>query len=417
VNFIDKNIMFCKALGVINFNKFTVLSHKYTGLWIKIPTPVYEYLSGHSEKNSRILDMVNECADEYTKGYITGVLKKLIDAGLMITENEKSIYQTTKLDKVSISLTNRCNLKCIHCSASAGDVNKGEPDFEQVNEMFDVLAGIGVENVCLTGGEIFVRHDIEDIIRLARLIFNGKISIMTNGTLINDINAKTICKCVDEVHISLDGFDNGSVELIRGAGVFDKVITSICILKKNMYNNITLSMVETKNLIRKKSDFYELCSQLNVKPVFRMIDPVGRARLNYDDLAVDVNNNQIPNNKELLGIKQNINGKCFCKASISQISIDEIGDVYPCENLQYNEYKIGNIFHEGKDVLNKISELAKVLNSTCIVDQIDGCKECDVRYFCATGCPGTDKNIFGDKKYRDSRCFEVKELYRKLVWE
>ena len=50
---------------------------------------------------------------------------------------------------------------------------------------------------------------------------------MTNGTLITPKNVKEIVSQIDSIDISLDGADEESCAVIRGKGVFEKVVSSI----------------------------------------------------------------------------------------------------------------------------------------------------------------------------------------------
>lgn len=59
----------------------------------------------------------------------------------------------------------------------------------------------------------------------------GRIDIISNATLIYPEHISILKSCVDEISISLDGYDKNSVDFIRGQGVFDKVIETIILLK------------------------------------------------------------------------------------------------------------------------------------------------------------------------------------------
>ncbi|WP_317724182.1 hypothetical protein [Clostridium tetani] len=54
---------------------------------------------------------------------------------------------------------------------------------------------------------------------------------------------------------------------------------------------------------------------------------------------------------------------------------------------------------------------------TCIVDNIDECKDCNIRYFYSTGCPNSDNIIYNNEDYRKNHCDTIKSLYNKVIWE
>jgi len=62
------------------------------------------------------------------------------------------------------------------------------------------------------------------------------LTLSTNGTLINSDNVVSIGKYIDQVDISMDGFNEETVALVRGKGVFSKIMNSISLLQK--YSNV-----------------------------------------------------------------------------------------------------------------------------------------------------------------------------------
>ena len=70
---------------------------------------------------------------------------------------------------VLLELTNRCNLRCPVCFASAGEAPVKEPSLADIGRQFDMLmAHGGPFNIQLSGGEPTMRDDLPEIIRLGR---------------------------------------------------------------------------------------------------------------------------------------------------------------------------------------------------------------------------------------------------------
>ncbi|WP_246092701.1 radical SAM protein [Terrilactibacillus laevilacticus] len=70
---------------------------------------------------------------------------------------------------IDIALTNRCNLKCDFCYASAG-VNssaKGEISVSDYDKLFKVFSNMNVLRISLSGGEPFSRRDFFEILERA----------------------------------------------------------------------------------------------------------------------------------------------------------------------------------------------------------------------------------------------------------
>ncbi len=102
--------------------------------------------------------------------------------------------------------TRQCNLRCIHCYASAGNRRaRGEMDIAAGKAFIGDLADFGVPVLLFSGGEPLLRKDLFELASLAGE--QGiRIALSTNGTLITDKVAREISNIgFAEVGISLDG--------------------------------------------------------------------------------------------------------------------------------------------------------------------------------------------------------------------
>jgi radical SAM protein with 4Fe4S-binding SPASM domain len=89
-----------------------------------------------------------------------------------------------------LELTYRCNEACVHCYCPE-DREIGELTLPQIEDLLDEFQALGGFSLQLTGGEIFVRRDIRDLLRSLRrrrLLF----SITSNLTLVDDETADLI---------------------------------------------------------------------------------------------------------------------------------------------------------------------------------------------------------------------------------
>src|SRR5207344_1613779 len=67
---------------------------------------------------------------------------------------------------VQLDLTYRCNERCVHCYLDHDD--HGELTSAEITSLLDQLAGAGVFFLTISGGEIFLRPDLFDILAHAR---------------------------------------------------------------------------------------------------------------------------------------------------------------------------------------------------------------------------------------------------------
>jgi AdoMet-dependent heme synthase len=102
---------------------------------------------------------------------------------------------------VQLDLTYRCNERCVHCYLDHDD--HGEMTTAEIKDLLDQLAAAGVFFLILSGGEIFLRKDLLDIVEYARkLMFSVKLK--TNGVMIRRAKAQRIAELgVESVQISV----------------------------------------------------------------------------------------------------------------------------------------------------------------------------------------------------------------------
>jgi Fe-coproporphyrin III synthase len=114
------------------------------------------------------------------------------------------------------NFTRQCNLKCLHCYASAnGSKSSGEMTTAQGMEFIRDIASFGAPVILFSGGEPVMRKDLFQLAGFARS--RGlRVAISTNGTLITPEVASRLSDIgFSEVGISLDGTD-GNNDLFRG---------------------------------------------------------------------------------------------------------------------------------------------------------------------------------------------------------
>lgn len=166
-------------------------------------------------------------------GYLAGLVKgRALKRNIPIT--------------VSLTITNRCNYKCIYCYGAYYDRTDKDVPLSVWLSLIDELAGMGTRMIHLGGGEPLLRNDIDQII--ARVKGHGMICrINTNGALIPQKIDKL--RKVDSICISLDG-NEVSNDRNRGAGTFKEIIAGIKCSKANgipthVSATVTTNSIET----------------------------------------------------------------------------------------------------------------------------------------------------------------------------
>ena len=92
------------------------------------------------------------------------------------------------IDYLRISLTDRCNFRCIYCMPEEGVQSLAHEDIlriEEIEEAVRVAAGMGIRSIRLTGGEPLVRLGVVDLVRaIAHSPGIENVSMTTNGVLL-----------------------------------------------------------------------------------------------------------------------------------------------------------------------------------------------------------------------------------------
>lgn len=135
-----------------------------------------------------------------------------------------------KIEYMRVSVTDRCNLRCRYCMPNGiACVPMTEIlTFEEITEVCSAAAELGIKYIRLTGGEPLVRRGCEKLVKMIKNIDGiEKVSITTNGILLNDKLDELIDAGMDGVNISLDTLDNEKFRLITGFYGLEKVLSAI----------------------------------------------------------------------------------------------------------------------------------------------------------------------------------------------
>jgi GTP 3',8-cyclase len=133
--------------------------------------------------------------------------------------------------KLRISVTDRCNMRCVYCMPS-NNTDWFEQDdilsYEEIIQLTKVFVGLGVEKIRVTGGEPTVRPKIESLIQaLAKINGIKSISMTTNGLLLQDKVKQLKAAGLGSVNISLDTLKADRFKAICGIDGVDKTLASI----------------------------------------------------------------------------------------------------------------------------------------------------------------------------------------------
>ena len=131
------------------------------------------------------------------------------------------------MDYLRISLTDRCNLRCRYCMPKEGIPAFKHEDImtlEEVYRVAEVMTGMGIRRIRLTGGEPLVRKNMLSLVRrLGELPSKPELSLTTNGVLLEDYLEELSEAGVGRINISLDTRNPETYRELTGVDALDKV--------------------------------------------------------------------------------------------------------------------------------------------------------------------------------------------------
>lgn len=297
-------------------------------------------------------------------------------------------------------MTGRCNLRCIHCYAGADSQQKQGLPAHVLTRVLDEAAAIGCRKVQFTGGECTLRKDLPDLILHAKSKKFELVEIFTNGTLLDESLVSFLARHGVEVALSLHSSRPEIQDRIAGVpGSLERIIKGLeyLLAYKIPVRCHTIAMKENEQDLTETMYFLH---KLGVPTTpADPIRPTGRG----------TNPERWPEQYGLLMMRrkpqfsidwehyeQNRNwNNCWRGKS----AITSEGHVIPCV-LARNQVA-GNVTAASLEEIITSPAMRRFWSLTN--DQVEGCRECEYRYFCRDCRPwalGSTGDLYG----RSPRC-------------
>jgi cyclic pyranopterin phosphate synthase len=132
-----------------------------------------------------------------------------------------------RIDYLRVSLTDRCNMRCVYCMPAVGMQFLPRPELLTNEELIVVLraaAAAGFRKIRLTGGEPTLRHEIVELVREIKAIPGIEhIAMTTNALRLRQLAMPLKEAGLDRVNISIDSLDPLKFRQITRGGNLDDV--------------------------------------------------------------------------------------------------------------------------------------------------------------------------------------------------
>lgn len=290
------------------------------------------------------------------------------------------------LFNVMIELCNTCNWRCKHCYIP--EHSSENLSIDLIKRIVKELRTLGCFDLTLTGGEIFTRDDIMEIIKICRAEYFN-VTLFSNIALLNE---KKIAQLAEQ-YISLISCTIFSLD----EAIHDKITQVKGSLKKTLENIEIINKygipLEVKTILMKENyeEFYDLRKYCEERNITYKVDP---------EIFIKLDKNEYPkelrmSDEQLLKVIEDIdnirgfrsinhtNNDELCSALASSCIISNDGDVYPCSKMRI---KIGNILEQSvSQIWNESDRLKQLRKYTW--KNLNSCSQCELKQFC-NPCPG-----------------------------
>ncbi len=320
-----------------------------------------------------------------------------------------------KLKIVSLCVTSKCNLDCIHCREP--ESKNTEIKIDTLYKLIDELVEIGVKCIGITGGEPFMHQNILELIEYIsekKVMYN-----FTSNGLISDANIRALKKSknLNVLAISLDAPEQKLNDYMRGNGSYDMAVDAI---KRCISNKIRVCLTTTvfKKNLNTFPKIFDMTANLGVKiHGMRFYIPSGKGEKGKGEFELNTNEYRSFIKYWLKEKKRRINKMILtaeepliclinkreckqCAAGKSYCTILSNGDVTPCAFIPLH---VGNI---NKESLYDIWHKSEILINLRKTNKLKGkCMSCNLNEICG-GCRAfayaKNNDIFGE----DPRCWK-----------
>lgn len=277
-------------------------------------------------------------------------------------------------------LTGRCNLRCRHCYCTFTST-RDSLTTDDIFRIIDDLHEAGTMGLVLTGGEIFIRSDIGEILgHLERRNFILRLN--TNGTLLSEKLLAQIASLpnIYRIHVSLYGATASVHDSVtRSPGSFDKTIACLAALK-SAGQDVRINC----SIMKRNAHAYREVRN-------RVGDKLG-IPVRYDPFIFPKDDGSADNLGELItgGMLAEYDAfserqadsspkkRKLCKAAFAFFSIDEGGDVYPCLKMKKSMvHPLGNLKRERFGQIWESSAQVHAIRAS-LESKLRNCSICDL---------------------------------------
>lgn len=156
-----------------------------------------------------------------------------------------------RIDYLRISITDKCNLKCVYCRPTRGlkyFKNREVLTDDEIVRFIRIARKNGLRKVRITGGEPLMRQNITGLISSIKELGIQDLSLTTNGIMLADVAEELRKAGLDRVNISLDTLNADRYKGITQGGDIGLVWKSIEKAEETGLTPVKINVVPIRGL-------------------------------------------------------------------------------------------------------------------------------------------------------------------------
>lgn len=281
------------------------------------------------------------------------------------------------INYLRVSVTDRCNLRCIYCMPEEGISCLRHEDilnYEELCRIIRISTEIGIRKVRITGGEPLVRRGIVGFIKsLHSIEYLNDVSMTTNGILLEGFAEGLFNAGMRRINVSLDSLDPDKYRQITRLGDLQVVLRGIEKARNTGFSPIKINVVAIKGFNDDEIlDFARLTFDYPFQVRFIELMPLGDAGIESDGRFLS--NDTIIKKIEALGRLEYLHR--------GQNGTDGPADIYRLEGSKGQIGLISAITHNFCSSCNRLRLTADGQLRTCLLTD----EETDLRLPLRAGC-------------------------------
>ena len=183
------------------------------------------------------------------------------------------------IDYLRISVTERCNFRCVYCMPEEGLPRRSHDemlDYDDIERLVRIATRFGIRRLRLTGGEPLARRRIEDLIaRLVAVPGIEAVALTTNGALLPAKAEALKAAGLSRVNISLDTLDPVKFTQVTRCGRLEDTLAGIDTALRMGFDPVKVNCVAVRSLEQDFTEFAKLTIDRPLHVRFIEFMPIG----------------------------------------------------------------------------------------------------------------------------------------------